>query len=331
MRTRLNGIALVAGLAGVWIAGCMAPQAPQEGATDGTTVVQTEALANRNGFSGLAQVDESRYLAVHDDLIFEDGSRLTLIRMGDAGVPTLAPVAVDDWVDFEGRPSDLESVCAIPSRSKEFILVEAGYWQGQYGRLFHIELDARENRAKVLGVSKLPLFVDNSPDHTGDQFEGLECADGGHNAVLLILGERGGSDSYESGRLRWGTLQLTDYSLTFTVDGKRGIEIEAPGQWTDAARNRDISALYLDDDGTLWAAATEDPGDVGPFYSVIYQVGSVDPDLDYPIQAGGTISAWKVVPGFKVEALAAPVAAVAGSTLSFGTEDEVYGGVWRVL
>ena len=331
MITKLSEVAFVASLAGIWSVGCMEPQATQEGAGSGARAVQMETAANRNGFSGLAQVDESTYLAVHDELIFEDGRRLTVIRMGDAGFPTYAPVGVDGWVDSDGRPSDLESVCAVPSRPREFILAEAGYWQGQYGRLFHIELDGRENRAQVLGVFKLPLFIDNDSGQTGDQFEGLECADAGHDTVLLILGERGGSANYESGRLRWGTLHLADYSLTFSGEGERGIEIDAPGEWADAAQNRDISALYLDDGGTLWAAATEDLGDVGPFYSVIYQVGEIDPASDNPIQINETIGVWKDVSGFKVEGLAAPMVGVAGSTLSFGTEDEVYGGVWRFL
>ena len=245
--------------------------------------------------------------------------------------PSFNPVGIDNWVDPDGRSSDLESICAIPSRPNEFILAEAGYWQEQYGRLFHIELNARRDGASVLGVSKLPLFIDNNPDQTGDQFEGLECADTGDDSVLLILGERGGSESYRSGRLRWGTLDLTDYSLTFTMDGQQGVELEAPGQWSDGTSNRDISALYLDNEGALWAAASEDPGDLGPFYSVIFRVGTVSLNPGNPIRIDETIDIWKEVPGFKIEALAGPLPAVSGSILSFGTEDELYGGVWRLL
>ena len=95
--------------------------------------------------------------------------------------------------------------------------------------MFHIELNAQGDRARVIGIAKLPLFMDNNLNQTGDQFEGLECAADGDNAVLLILGERGGSESYQSGRLRWGTLDLTNYALTFTIDGERGIELDAPG------------------------------------------------------------------------------------------------------
>ena len=61
------------------------------------------------------------------------------------------------------------------------------------------------------------------------------------------------------GLLRWGTLNLTDYALTFTDDGEQGVELNAPGNWLDGTQNRDISALHLDSEGILWASASEDP------------------------------------------------------------------------
>ena len=97
------------------------------------------------------------------------------------------------------------------------------------------------------------------------------------------------------GRLRWGTLDLTNYDLTFTVVGEQGIDLDASGRWSDGATNRDISALHLDDEGILWAAATEDPGDLGPFYSVIYRVGTIDWDSENPIQIDETINVWSLL------------------------------------
>ena len=329
MTIRVNTIGFVAALAIIPGVSCTTPGTTQESAP--VSESPTDPVANRNGFSGLAQVDGSAFLAVHDELVYEDGSRLTLIRMDTGMAPTFSPVRVDDWTDPDGPSSDLESICAIPSRPNQFILAEAGYWEEQYGRLFHIALDTQDDLARVLGVAELPLFLDNNPDQVGDQFEGLECADAGDDSILLVLAERGGSDSYRSGRLRWGTLDLTNYSLRFTPHGEQGIELNAPGQWSDGTMNRDISALYLEPEGTLWAAAAEDPGDLGPFYSVIYQVGVLRTDQRSPIQVNETIDVWKEVPGFKIEALSGPMEAVAGSTLSFGTEDELYGGVLRFL
>ncbi len=329
MTSRLPTVGFAATLTIITTASCTTPETPQESAAASESPKAT--LPNSNGFSGLAQVDGSTFLAVHDELVYEDGGRLTLIRLEADMAPTFSPVGVDDWTDPSGPSSDLESICAIPSRSGHFLLAEAGYWESQYGRLFHIELDTQGDRARVLGVARLPLVLDNDPVQVGDQFEGLECADTGDDSVLVVLGERGGSENYRSGRLRWGVLDLTNYSLTFTSQGEQGVELNAPGQWSDGSTNRDISALYLDPEGTLWAAAAEDPGDLGPFYSVIYQVGVFRADPENPIQINQTIDVWKEVPGFKIEALSGPIAAVEGSTLSFGTEDELYGGVLRFL
>ncbi len=329
MTNELRIIGLVAALAIVSGSGCTTPENNEE--NESTTEALTSGLANMNGFSGLAQVDEFTYLAVHDELVYEDGIRLTLVRLEDDATPTFSAVVVDNWVDSEGPSSDLESICAVPSRPNQFILAEAGYWQEEYGRLFHIELGAEQDSARVLGAFKLPLFADNNPDQEGDQFEGLACVDAGEDSVLLILGERGGSETYVSGLLRWGTLDLTDYALTFTADGEQGVELNAPGNWLDGTQNRDISALHLDSEGILWASASEDPGDLGPFYSVVFRVGTISLDLGIPIQVDDALEVWKEVSGFKIEALSGPSAIVAGSTLSFGTEDELYGGALRFL
>lgn len=328
MTARLNRIGLLAAIALISCSGFTGREVSQ-GAGQASESPAATAVS-MNGFSGLAKAEGSAFLAVHDELVYEDGDRLTLIRMAAGAAPTFSPVRVD-WPDSHERSSDLEAVCKVPSRTGQFILAEAGHWESQYGRLFHIKLDAREDRASVLGVIQLPLFADNDPEQVGDQFEGLECVDAGGESILVVLGERGGSTRYRSGRLRWGVLNLGNYSLEFTPEGERGIDVDAPGRWSDGTRNRDISALYVDPEGTLWAAAAEDPGDLGPFYSVIYEIGVLRADPRNPLRVHGTVEVWREVPGFKVEALSGPVSAVMESSLSFGTEDELYGGVFRFL
>ena len=329
MTSRPIAISVVVALVGVVGMGYTVPRGNQQ--TAPTAEVAADAPPTGSGFSGLAQVNDSTYLAVHNKWYYEDGHRLTIIRMEAGSAPTFDPVEVDDWLDSDGPASDLESICAIPARPNEFILAESGYWEEDYGRLFHVELDAQRDRATVIGAAKLPLFQDNNLDQTGDQFEGLECAAAGADAVLLILGERGGSESYQSGRLRWGTLDLMNHVLTFSAEGERGIEVDAPGPWSDGGKNRDIAALHLDDEGTLWAAAAEDPSDFGPFQSVIYRVGRVNRGSTNALEVDETIVVWKEVHGFKIEGLAGPSALVGGSSLSFGTDDELHGGVLRFL
>ena len=75
---------------------------------------------------------------------------------------------------------------------------------------------------------------------------------------LALLGERGGSDRYPAGRLRWGWLDLQAASVEWAEMGKASIEVTAPGRWP--MTKRDIADLYVDPEGTLWATATADEG-----------------------------------------------------------------------
>lgn len=282
-----------------------------------------------------AKIDDSRYLAVHDDLSFETGSRISVIDVAADQDFVVTPVRPSNWMHKDGRSSDLEGVCGVPGRKHEFLLVEAGHWAGDYGRMFHVKVDVGRDpyQLQVLHVYELPEFNAKGPgDLAGDEIEGIECMQTRDGKTLVILGERGGSTAYASGLLRWVTLDLASAGvLVFSATGSAGHPIDAPGVWTDSTRNRDISALYLDDDYNLWAAATEELGDSGTFKSVVFKVATVSPDDPNPINVLRPFSVEHTVDGFKVEALAAPTPHVAGSVFAIGTEDEVYGGTWRPL
>ena len=75
----------------------------------------------------------------------------------------------------------------------------------------------------------------------------------------------------------------------------------------------------------------EDAGDEGPFRSIIYRAATVQADAVNPIQLSKTQRPSWMMDGLKVEALAGPPDGVSGAFLSFATEDEQLGGVWRPL
>jgi hypothetical protein len=283
------------------------------------------------GFSGMTRFDADSFLVVHDVKSGRDNSRISLISISADHAPVLRPIVVDDWMDPEGPANDLESVCAIPQRHNEFIVLEAGSWKGKFGRLFHIAVDAETRKASVLGSAKMPIRTDTDPVITGDQIEGLACALKDENTLLLILGERGGSKAYPSGTLRWGSLNLLNHDLEIDEAGRIGINIDAPGNWTDSKSNRDISGLYLTADNYLWISGSEELAEAGTFYSVIYKAGRVVPENPVPLQINFNPQVWREVAGFKIEAVAAPSPAVADSMMSFATEDEIFGGVWRAI
>ena len=303
------------------------------GCTTQTAMQSTSAVSN--GFSGMALIDDTHYLAVHDELSFESGARISVLQVTAGQNVIVRPVRPATWKHDDGKSSDLEGVCSIPMRDGEFLLVEAGHWGGSGGRMFHVKVDITKvpYEVEVLYAFDLPEFDPKGPsDPDGDEIEGIACAARSDGSTLVILGERGGSSVYPAGLLRWVVIDFeAPGAMQFSAAGSAGKTVDAPGAWSDPARNRDISALYLDSDNNLWAAASEDLGDFGPFKSIVYKVAEVSVDDPDPIQVVGSSSVSHTVDGFKIESLAAPTIQAEGSVLAIGTEDEAFGGVWRAL
>jgi hypothetical protein len=283
------------------------------------------------GISGQTRFDDQSVLLVHDIKAGRDGARISLLSTSATQAPVLRAVKVDDWADAAGPANDLEAVCPVVRRPNEFIVIEAGSWQGDYGRLFHLVVNEVDATARVLGSAQLPIGVDTNFSVTGDQYEGVACVANGDDTLLLILGERGGSEAYPTGVLRWADLDLRTHELTFSPEGMQGIQVDAPGNWNDSTTNRDISGLYLAPDLELWVSAAEELGEAGPFYSVIYSVGQVVPEQTQVIRLHPNPRVWREMAGFKIEALSAPSTAIPDSVMSFGTEDEVHAGTWRAV
>ncbi|QVK22825.1 hypothetical protein KHX94_16730 [Shewanella dokdonensis] len=281
------------------------------------------------GFSGMTQMDANTYLVVQDKKVYEPGSRLGVLQVKADGALDYVPLTVSDWKDQDGQSSDLESVCRLPGSANEYLLAESGYWDGKFGRIFQVTLTA--DTAVVQQVYHVPKIVAGGKGIHGDNFEGMVCIAQG-DAVLVVLGERGGSKRYKQGYLRLGVLDKTAKTLSWQQYAAQPLEIKAPGRWLHADKKRTISDLYLDKQGVIWAVATEDGGDQGPFRSVIYQAATVSGQAEQlKVTAVSHPKVQWQVDGFKVESLAAPAANVAGSYLSIGTEDENYGGIWRPL
>jgi len=296
------------------------------------TVSQTTDTSlppSASGISGMAQIDGNAYLVVHDALSFENGHRMSIIRLSADAPPVFHPVTVDFWPDADGRASDLESLCAVPSRPNEYLMAESGTWKGKFGRLFHLRLDTLTNKAAILAVMKLPVLADNNPQQVGDQYEGLACVEGTDGRLLLLLGERGGSLRFPDGVIRWGIIDLDRHELQFTGNGLKGVKVNAPGTWKNARTNRDISDMHISPEGLIWASAADDNGDNGTFTSVIYSPGRLSGDVNAPVILNRHPKVWRTVSSIKIEGLSGPAASVAGSRMSISSDDENYGAIWR--
>ncbi|MEW5757542.1 MAG: hypothetical protein AB1810_14700 [Pseudomonadota bacterium] len=276
------------------------------------------------GYSGLAQIDEQHYVVVHDTKQADPGPRLGLLHVDKGHTPRYEPITVKAWPDQEGLPNDLEAVCMLPGAAHEALLAESMPAKaGHRGRIFHVAMTG--NTARVLRVYSLPKPHDTS---LLDNFEGMACAPRAPGRTLVILGGWGGDPENPSGVVRWGELDTAQGVLSWA---DTSVRFRAPGVWPHPEERHDLSDLYLDGRGKLWAAAVSDGGDDGPFNSVVYLLGRVEAAAEPPLRLEHTMAATWSEDGFKIEGLAGPPGAPPNAFMSFATEDEHLGGVWRPM
>lgn len=294
-----------------------------------TTTQEIQPLKLSGGSSGMEQLNDQSYLVVYDIKKHKEGTRLAMIQITDETIQ-VSPIRISGW-DEGGRSNDLESICKIPGTTNEYFIAESGNWEGKLGRIFHIRVDTTTRSATVLGTTQLPYKDINTLELVGDQYESMICLPYNASERLLILAERGGSEVNPRGNIKWGIYNLATHELTFSDAGLQGITVNAPGSWTNEKNKRDMTDLHVDTEGGIWAAASEDTTDVGPFYSVIYKLGQLDiSNKEQPLTVYNDFTQWAPVAGFKIEALSGPPKNI-NATLSFGTEDEIFGGVWRPI
>ncbi len=288
-----------------------------------------QPLKLSGGSSGMEKLGDQSYLVVYDVKNFKDGVRLSMIKLTEKAIK-VEPINIGEWGE-EGQSSDLESICKIAGKTNEFLIAESGNWKGELGRIFHIQVDTAQLSAKVVGITKLPFKNLNNRTLVGDQYESIACLPYSESERILLLAERGGSTVNPNGIIRWGIYNLSTHQLEFKEAGRQGITVTAPGNWSNKKGKRDITDLHIDSEGGIWASASEDISDVGPFYSVIYKMGEVNTaNKEQPFTIYSSFPKWEAVPGFKIEALSGPSKNI-NCTHSFGTEDEIYGGVWRAI
>ena len=288
-------------------------------------------------FSDMALVSDNLFLAVSDRKnTIEPGCRGMLLTLTKDRGLNVQPVSVADWLDHEQEPNDLEACCRVPGRENEFLLAESGCYQGKYGRVFHVSLQGEAGRRpslKINGVMRIyrrPLDLANRT-YSGDNVAGMVCfeADG---KFVLGFGERGGVSSSGSklATLVWGELDLDEYE--FHLWG------ESPLVNQSVLQARDCAALHLvpDEKGgySVISVATQDPGDNGPFYSVVYRAGHFVPSKTgerFEFEISQTPEFLAHVDGHKVEGVSGPVSNAPQSDFSIATDDENLGGVWRAI
>ena len=315
IRTKIVKLTLAAMTAGL-VSGCTT--VPTKITVNQAKPAGTKVWAGIPDISGIAPIAKDRYLVVHDSKD-KPGSRqrarIGIINISRAkGHEDIAYTKLQLPASLQPVTSDLEAVCKIPGRTNEFLMAESSYYDGRYGRMFHIRLDG--DMAILEGSDQLPKNL--------DQFEGMACTPVIDEKVGLIMGQRGGSKDYPSGAIRWGKFDLASHKISGL---ESAVSVRAPNLWNNPDV-RSITGLSIDANNTLWASAAVDLGsDVGWFRSIVYDLGKIYPNAAVPFVQNTQHKIW-VMDGLKVEAV---TNGIDGLSLSYGSEDEKLGGIWRDL
>jgi hypothetical protein len=273
--------------------------------------------------SGVAALGGGQFLLVDDTKDNTANAARPRLRVSTLSPGNTAVSNVnEDWGD-NAKPNDLESIAPIPGQPGSFLIAESAYHDGKYGRIFNVQLSQNGDSwsSHVAHVYQLPTFLRSD-------VEGIALAARPDGSLILVITERGGSGPYSPGWLWWGNFDLNSGEFTITEDATYGIQLNWPEQ-TYNPWARPCTDLFLDAGGYLWASGAQDMGDNGPFRSVIYRIGRFDPRQTYPIMYDYNQDLIWHVDGEKVEALGPAV--VDGSILTYFTDDESFGGVWRPL
>ena len=265
--------------------------------------------------SGLGFVGEGDLLAVHDAKGGSDRARVSRVYLPDTEAVLRTDTVPVEAGDRRWPGTDLESIAPIPGTSL-VLMAESGGGREVGEPAPQIFLaEYRRGRLFILDATNWPVPVEN--------VEGTAVASAAGNLVFLYA-ER--ADGRHSTRLRWATLSLQP--LAFGPFR----ESEFAPRTSKVANLRPVSAIDIDAEGVVYAASAVDPGNSGPFRSIVWRIGRLRADgHGQPLLAlEARPRRLAVVDGLKVEGLA--VRRIAGKTeIVIGTDDESYGGVIRPL
>ena len=270
------------------------------------------------GISGLARIGSDLLAAVHDakNPTQLDQPRVSLIWLPKSSRGLMWKPLALEWPSGQGPGSDLESVAGIPG-TQSVLLVESGGDRPAgfepFNRIFLA--DFAEQRARIVAFAPWPVPATN--------VEGTAVARVG-NRLLFIFAER--AEGEPSTTIRWSDLTLDPLGF----GPFQGEPLSLPDPRGKQARQ--VSAMDVDAAGHLYVATTLDPGNDGPFQSVVWRIGRVEPGEDGAarVRLRPEPEFLARLDGLKVEALAIQET---GPQLQLfvGTDDENYGGIVRLM
>jgi hypothetical protein len=270
------------------------------------------ALGQIAPISGLTWADEHTLLAVHDAKNPSENNkpRISMITVPKTGEQFHIDYVNVEWPAPGGHSSDLEAVAAVPG-TPLIIAAESGQDFGKRKRLFVFKYD--HHKLHLVSHGDWPADVKN--------VEGVAITKLG-GKLYFFYAERG--DGKTTTQLRWAELSLDPLKLGSFSEAT----ISRPEP--SGANTRTVSEIAFDPDGRIYIAGTYDPGDNGPFNSVVWRVGQVSCEGDQAkVTMTGEPELIGKFPGTKVEGIA--IHALGGGKLEMflGSDDEAKGGLLK--
>lgn len=291
--------------------------------------VRSEARFNISGMAVVSQTEiEKKFIVVHDNKDrFEDAKenpkknkteRAGLLIVGARNErPRYEKLK---WIDEKGTekdlPIDLESISAIPEKPLHYV-ASVGFpnQESERGRVFYLVLDEAKKEVRVLKSFKIPTDTKNR------DFEGLDVQKIG-GKLYAFWTDRGKNET--AATLFWGELDLEKGAIT--AGDQKPIKTTLPKSKNNLPdiETRSISEIKIDNSGAVFVSSALDGGDLGPFASAFFLIGTFDVCEGKLIfrQSPSPIKLFEAV-NYKIEAFEF----VGGNNggVIFGTDDEDFG------
>lgn len=260
-----------------------------------------------DNISGMALIEhageKTSFLIVNDNKKKPDNHAAIVFIEGRAAPKYTALRWIGDDV-----PVDLEAVTSVPDAPNNFMAFTAT------GKVFHIELNRRENSVKTITSFDVPQIPADC-DYEGFALQKV------NNVLLTIWADRG-LDA-KPARLFWSRFDLQTHA--FTQIDSTILKVPFP-----IGNTRHISDVKVDRSGAVFITSASDPGNDGLFASAFYFVGTFN--LCNPARIifnqSPALTRLFTFDYHKVEAFEFVPGADGG--MAFGTDDENLGAAIRL-
>ena len=267
--------------------------------------------------SGLTWIEGDNFIGIHDvknSPDTEEEFRFSLITIPGANqdhvvVKRLSP----DYFEDIPLPCDLESACKIPG-DQGFLFCESGQCWGGEKRIFHAKYN--NGNLEIISYIDWPVQISN--------VEATEVCTVNDRLVFLYA-ERAQGES--STYIRWAGISLDPLSI------EPFRETMYKSKMSLASNFRAIGGMDIDSDGNIYIASSYDPGvDTGPFKSAIWKIGHIGSDKNgLPVVKLKKSVLLGTMDGVKVESISVVETSDGEKYLYYGTDDEYYNGIIRLL